>query len=76
MTKTTMELVWHNCADCPPQESSNDDLYLWDGYSVYPVEWRDGHFVDYLRPGLTINTDLKDFWWADLSQTTGKFFKK
>lgn len=70
--KMSMELIWHNCKTCLPKEQRNDDLYLWDGHHVFPVEYSDEHFSDNGNP---IRMDNPwDFWWADLSQTTKRFF--
>lgn len=72
LSKTTMCLVWHNCKTCLPKEEQNNDLYLWDGYNVFPVEYSNGHFFDNANP---IHMDYpEDFWWADLTLTTKRFF--
>lgn len=37
--KFTMNLVWHNCLECPPEESHNDCLFMTDGVNVFPVTY-------------------------------------
>ena len=73
--KIKMELVWHNCKTCPPSESRNTDLLLYDGCDYYHAEWDrgrwfdNGHYVD-------IEGEEEMCWWADLTQTVDAFFKK
>lgn len=63
MDKFKMELTWHNCKTCPPQEDHNAHLVCTDGRNI-----------DYLsydkRCGFPFDeSDLANFWWADLCQT-------
>lgn len=73
--KETMELVWHNCKTCPPSEKHNENLLLWDGYTIINAEWDNGswfcgkHYLD------TVGEE-EMCWWADLTQTVDAFFKK
>ena len=74
MKKFTMELVWHNCLECPPSESFNDNLYVTDGKRVRKGMYEAGK-------GWVLSTPLshtvlpipvesfKNFWWADIEQT-------
>ena len=70
MKKFTMELIWHNCKECPPTEMWNNGLYLTDGNFVektkYRAEngWYDERTKSYLPAEL-----LHKYWWADLQQT-------
>ena len=77
MTKHTMELVWHSCTDCSPEEDYNKQLFITDGETVATASWRrstDGwqRFVIggwYIEPG--VNSD--GYWWADIEQTVRGF---
>ena len=73
MNKFVMELVWHNCLNCPPEEIKNDNLFVSNGTYVARVEydrydgydrWWDAYLGDYIP-----STDLHNYWWADLEQT-------
>ena len=39
MNKFVMELVWHNCYDCPPKEFWNNKLYVTNGEYIHEVEY-------------------------------------
>ena len=39
MKKFTMELVWHNCEECPPEEAVNEKLVMTDGVEVFEAFW-------------------------------------
>lgn len=73
MKKFTMELVWHNCWECPPEEVANDYLIATDGDDVYEAAWYapDGFMIyrkqDDWWHGLY--EDLGNWYWADLKQT-------
>lgn len=75
MRKIKMELVWHNCKTCPPSEEYNEDLLLWDGYTLIQAEWDNGswfcgkHYLDMVG-------EEEMCWWADLNQTANGFFRK
>lgn len=81
MTKHTMELVWHSCTDCPPEEDYNDCLYVTDGEDFVEVEWRrEGEHQYFLidnGPGeryyLEVGVNSDGWWWADLIQTVNGF---
>lgn len=68
--KFTMELVWHNCKTCPPEEDRNLCLYASNGKSVFRViyhkdsGWCDIECQEYIPDEL-----LDEFWWADINQT-------
>lgn len=70
MKKFTMELVWHNCATCPPSEEHNDYLVITKGDKVYPVIYdkTDGWFYGRLEIRIQ-EENLKHWWWADIVQT-------
>lgn len=67
MNKFCKELVWHNCVNCQPGESSNDRLYVTDGKELFEVAWRDNNFWS-LKDNLPLNV-TSDFWWADFVQS-------
>ena len=76
MTKHTMELVWHSCTDCPPEEDYNACLYVTDGREVFATTWkmtRDWRRFEiggwYIEPGV----NAEGYWWADLNQTVSGF---
>lgn len=76
MKKCKMELVWHSCTDCPPEEEYNQCLYITDGRDVFPATWKTTRgwrrFETsgwYIEPG--VNSD--NYWWADLVQTANGF---
>lgn len=73
MKKFTMELVWHNCKECPPEETANDYLVVTNGVHIYEAAW-------YAPDGFMIYQKQDDWWhgiyeglgnwyWADLKQT-------
>ena len=70
MKKFTMPLVWHNCYECPPEESFNDNLIATDGKRVFKVKydknvgWFDLDNVNFLPFEL-----IWAYWWADITQT-------
>lgn len=72
MNKFKMELTWHSCETCLPEEDYNACLYVTDGNEVFPTTWRRDHNWQrfehcywYIEPG--INSD--GYWWADIEQT-------
>ena len=70
MKKFTMELVWHNCEECPPSENYNSNLYITNGGWVHRAEYsiEDGWYD--LRTGYYLPFDLLcRYWWADMEQT-------
>lgn len=76
MKKMKMELVWHNCKTCPPEEAHNDCLFITNGDGVFDVVWDNGYWLDYDgRIAGNANERIEEFWWADLDQTTAGFFK-
>lgn len=67
--KFTMELVWHNCATCPPKEDFNANLCVTNGRTVFGTKYDKGEWYD-REFGVCIPDDmLVDFWWADVVQT-------
>lgn len=80
MTKHTMELVWHSCVDCLPEEDYNPHLYVTDGTDVIEMEWeRDGDHQRFIFEDeaclfrLEAGADADGWWWADLVQTVSGF---
>lgn len=79
--KFKMELTWHSCTDCLPEEDYSSWLHITDGKEVQQTIWRRDHnwqrFIVggcYIEPG--VNSD--NYWWADLDRTVRetKEFKK
>lgn len=72
MNKFTMDLVWHNCETCPPEEDYNDFLIASDGVGVCEVQWdkEDGFWYYSKTFGWRpLIGNYKKMWWADLRQT-------
>lgn len=77
MDKFKMELTWHNCKTCPPEEDENDFLIVTDGHDVFNATWDkllnryyqkyDGGYFIPLFP-----CALDEWWWADIVQTVHK----
>ena len=63
--KFKMNLTWHNCETCPPEEDYNSYWFGTNGTVVVPAEYRKGHGFFFQEK--LINDD--DIWWADLEQT-------
>jgi hypothetical protein len=63
MDKFKMELTWHNCKTCPPKEDYNSWLICTNGRDINECAYdkRYGFPFD--------ESDLADFWWADLCRT-------
>lgn len=72
--KFKMELTWHNCLTCPPEEYWNKNLYISDGTYVSDAEydkqygWFDKSAGDYIP-----YKELYEYWWADLNQTVNNY---
>lgn len=68
--KFLMGLVWHNCANNPPEESRNLDLYATDGQIVFRAAygsetgWYNVKSFKYLP-----DDELERYWWADINGT-------
>lgn len=63
MDKFKMELTWHNCKSCPPNETYNSWLIITDGHNT-------DSFVYDSRCGFPVARDkLHTYWWADLART-------
>lgn len=76
MTKHTMELVWHSCTDCPPEEDYNSCLYVTDGEEVFPATWKtDRNWHRFEKGGwyIEVGVNSDGYWWADLIQTVNGF---
>lgn len=71
MKKFTMELVWHNCWKCPPEEVTNDSLIMTDGVDAYETFWyRPDGFMIHTKDGWRgVYNGLKEWYWADIRQT-------
>ena len=63
--KFKMELTWHNCETCPPEEEYNPYLFLTDGRGVIFAEYRKGKGF-FFDEKLVVADSL---WWADIEQT-------
>lgn len=76
--KFKMELTWHNCWECPPEETSNDGLIATDGKDYYNAFWyRPNGFMIQNRCGWTdVSEDQNNWWWADLRRTILKNGKR
>lgn len=63
MDKFKIELTWHNCKTCPPQEDFNPWLLITNGKGVDNCSYHKNY-------GFPISAESMDkFWWADLSRT-------
>lgn len=71
MKKFTMELVWHNCEECPPEEVTNDSLIMTDGTDVFEAFWYrpDGFMICAKDRWHGIYKNQDKWWWADIRQT-------
>ena len=69
MDKIKMELTWHNCKTCPPQEDFNSYLLVTDGWDIKEMRWC-GCFRN--RISVIKEQDLDKYWWADIIQTVHK----
>lgn len=68
--KFKMELTWHNCYECPPEESYNDLLWVTDGRWVFPAKYQaPNHWHDYEAGEYLPFELLWNYWWADSEQT-------
>lgn len=73
--KFKMELTWHSCETCPPEEDYNPCLYVTDGYSIWFMRWkRDPNWQRFEDDGWYIepNINANMFYWADIIQTIRK----
>ena len=67
----TIELVWHNCLECPPEEETNDYLIATDGIDVFEAFWYrpDGFMIHAKHGWHGLYEDLNKWYWADIRQT-------
>ena len=70
MDKMTMELVWHNCETCRPEEEYNECLYLTNGDVIFEATWDNGYW---LFAGEKYIDDIRGLWWADIVHTVNNF---
>ena len=63
MNKFKMELTWHNCKTCPPEENYNPYLVYTNGSVVESCTY----YKQYGFP--VIDDELDQYWWADLRRT-------
>lgn len=69
MSKIKIELVWHNCKDCPPQEEKNTKLHITNGQYVHPAYYnKDFGWISTVLGTLIPDSILHSFWWCDLEQ--------
>lgn len=66
--KFTMNLVWHNCLECPPKESYNNYLFMTDGLCVWDVVYRNGEWLTIADCIESIDI-TENHYWADIEQT-------
>lgn len=72
MNKFKMELTWHNCATCPPEEWFNSYLLITDGWDVQEVMY-DEIWGGFRNRNLEVRgSNLAKYWWADIMQTVHK----
>jgi hypothetical protein len=72
MDKFKMELTWHNCKICQPEEDSNGCLIITNGKLIYQVAWS-RFWQGFGSPSIEIkDEDLINWWWADIIQTVHK----
>ena len=69
-----MELTWHSCETCPPEEDYNPYLFITNGNTAFSVVWRKecGWYMFgkwHMNPKL----EGQPCWWADLKQTVREF---
>ena len=71
MDKFKMELTWHNCEECPPEEATNDNLIMTDGERVYEAFWYspDGFMIRAKCGWQEVYEEQNKWWWADVRQT-------
>ena len=71
MKKFTMELVWHNCLECPPEEVRNDYLIATDGADVCEAFWYkpDGFMIRGKYRWHGLYNGLEKWYWADIRDT-------
>ena len=68
--KFTIELVWHNCKTCPPEEDWNNQLIVTDGdYTTVAQYEKPDMWYDFADEYFIPKCDLSDYWWADVRQT-------
>lgn len=69
--KFTMELVWHNCYECKPEEITNDSLIMTNGIDVFEAFWYapDGFMIHAKHGWHGVYEGLKEWYWADIRQT-------
>ena len=72
MDKFKMELTWHNCKTCPPEEDFNFYLLVTDGWEIQEMCW-DRILGGFKNKYSSIKgQDLIKYWWADIAQTVHK----
>jgi hypothetical protein len=71
MKKFKIELTWHNCLECPPEECTNDYLIATDGTDVFEAFWYrpDGFMIRGKDRWHDLYKDLDKWYWADIRQT-------
>lgn len=71
MKKFKMELTWHNCLECPPEECTNDYLIATDGTDVFEAFWYapDGFMINTKHGWHGMYNGLDKWYWADIRDT-------
>ena len=72
MDKFKMELTWHNCKTCPPEEDFNSYLLVTDGRDIKEMRWVKSDNIFINRYSEIKGEDLDKYWWADIIQTVHK----
>lgn len=74
MKKFKMELTWHNCLECPPEECTNEYLIATDGDDVFEAFWYrpDGFMIRGKDRWHGLYQGLDKWYWADIRQTVWK----
>ena len=70
MNKFKMELTWHNCETCPPDELYNNRLIMTNGRYTFDVAYHQEIGWQRVADRVLIpQQQLKDYYWADIDQT-------
>lgn len=68
--KFKINLVWHNCKTCPPEEDWNDQLVITDGVHTTVTQYeKPDIWYDFADECFIPEPDLSEYWWADVRQT-------
>lgn len=63
MDKFKMDLTWHNCKTCPPEEDYNPCIIYTDGDDICSFKY-------WKKYGFPIAENvLHNYWWTDIRRT-------